>query len=210
MTPRAGGRNCCPRSSVTCTAASSVQHARSQGAATVPAQVQQEAAADASSDELQPSGSEGTQGAPAAPDPQHSDGDSWQGGAIAGAQPQAGDYCRTRPRPGPIPLRLMLRPVARMSFKAVPPWTELLETRLRKALLAGQLADPQRITASVDDLSSLSSRTLADAGGSRGCRRSHCRTHHLPRGRRGAQRRCRRPHCSHQRCGRQHAQTGAI
>ena len=51
----------------------------------------------------------------------------------------------------------------------MPRWTELLETKLQKAVLAGQSADPQRITASVDDLSSLSSRTLADAGGSRGC-----------------------------------------
>ena len=55
-----------------------------------------------------------------------------------------------------------------MPFKAVPRWTELLEAKLQKAVLAGQSADPQRITASVDDLSSLSSRTLADAGGSHG------------------------------------------
>ena len=55
----------------------------------------------------------------------------------------------------------------RLPFNAVPPWTELLETKLQKAVLAGQSADPQLITASVDDLSSLSCRTLADAGGSR-------------------------------------------
>ena len=46
-------------------------------------------------------------------------------------------HCRTRPRAGPIPLRLMPRPVARVPFKAAH-WTELLETTLQKAVLAGQ------------------------------------------------------------------------
>ena len=93
VTPRAGCRNRCPRSSsVTYTASRSAEHARSQGAATGPAHVQQAAAADASSDELQLPGSDSTQGVPAAPSPQHTDGDSLAQGDDhpgAGAQPQA-------------------------------------------------------------------------------------------------------------------------
>ena len=61
----------------------------------------------------------------------------------------------------------MPRPAARVPFKAVPRWTEVLETKLQKAVLAGQSADPQLIT-SVDDLISLSSWTLPDSDGSRG------------------------------------------
>ena len=67
---------------------------------------------------------------------------------------------------GPVPFRLMPRPVA--PFKAVPRWTQRIETKLQKTVIAGQARDEQRIAATVDDLSSLSSRTLSDASVSLG------------------------------------------
>ena len=59
----------------------------------------------------------------------------------------------------------MPRPVARAPFKAVPRWTEMLETELQKVMLAGQSGDQQRITTAT---TSVASRTLADTGGRRG------------------------------------------